>query len=96
MRKLETASKAEGSVRKESCNHEEVTAFYDTALREEQINVGTAIGSRRQTVLEFKFTPLTEYFSGRERLFGLSFCSNGLNCCSEQYNDNVTVKGVTR
>src|SRR5918992_1578205 len=38
MRKLDTASNAEGSVRRESCNQEEVTAFYRIDLGEEQIN----------------------------------------------------------
>ena len=30
IRKLDTASKVEGSVRTESCNHERVTSFYAT------------------------------------------------------------------
>jgi hypothetical protein len=38
MRKLDTASNAEGSVRRESCNQEEVTAFYRTDSGEDQIN----------------------------------------------------------
>jgi hypothetical protein len=38
MRKLDTASNAEGSVRRESCNQEEVTTFYAIALQEEQID----------------------------------------------------------
>jgi hypothetical protein len=38
MRKLDTASNAEGSVRRESCNQEEVTTFYAIALPEEQID----------------------------------------------------------
>jgi hypothetical protein len=45
MRKLDTASNAEGSVRRESCNQEEVTTVYAIALQEEQIN---AVGGSRQ------------------------------------------------
>jgi hypothetical protein len=45
MRKLDTASNAEGSVRRESCNQEEVTTVYAIALQEEQIN---AVGESRQ------------------------------------------------
>jgi len=37
MRKLDTASNANGSVRKESCNQEEVTVFYAIELAEGQI-----------------------------------------------------------
>ena len=38
MRKLDTVSNAEGSVRRESCNQEEVTVFYAIESGEEQIN----------------------------------------------------------
>lgn len=37
MRKFDTASSANGSVRRESCNQEEVTAFYAIDLAEGQI-----------------------------------------------------------
>jgi hypothetical protein len=40
---LDTASNAEGSVRRESCNQEEVTTFYAIALQEEQIDAVGAI-----------------------------------------------------
>jgi hypothetical protein len=45
MRKLDTASNAEGSVRRESCNQEEVTTFYAIALQEEQIDAVGAIAA---------------------------------------------------
>jgi hypothetical protein len=37
MRKLDTASNADGSVRRESCNQEEVTVFYAIEFAEGQI-----------------------------------------------------------
>jgi transcription initiation factor IIE alpha subunit len=37
MRKLETASNASGLVRSDSCNHDEVTVFYDTAVGGDQL-----------------------------------------------------------
>ena len=37
MRKFDTASNANGSVRKESCNQEDVTPFYATELADGQI-----------------------------------------------------------
>ena len=43
MRKLDTASNADGSVRRESCNQEEVTTFYAIALQEEQIDAVGAV-----------------------------------------------------
>lgn len=60
MRKLDTASSAEGLVRKESCNHEEVTAFYDTALQEEQINVGSSIDRASSALESQQFTSGSE------------------------------------
>src|SRR5687768_10702879 len=45
MRKLDTASNAEGLVRRESCNQEEVTTFYAIALQEEQIDAVGAIAA---------------------------------------------------
>jgi hypothetical protein len=37
MRKFETASNADGSARKESCNQEDVTPFYAIELADGQI-----------------------------------------------------------
>ena len=58
MRKLDTASNAEGSVRRESCNQEEVTAFYRIDSGEEQINAPFNGSNVQQFNLGFRLSGL--------------------------------------
>src|SRR5918995_1137369 len=118
MRKLDTASKAEGSVRRESCSQEEVTAFYAIALQEEQISArGVIAGSStaqmfssstsdsessriKDAVLSRDCTtsPSAAVSTRRQcEIKGLNRSLRlNLNCGSEQYKDNATMKGATR
>ena len=87
MRKLDTASNAEGSVRSESCNQEEVTVFYAIELGEEQIKMGREV--HRANV--FTGTAIREsslaLLNALNDLNGSSVF--GLNCSAERYMDKL-------